>query len=73
MSFFLLLLFYYLRINVYFALQYKKFMDMAIQEFQPPGDNVFCHRCKLIVDTGNSSDVEVTEPEGAAPMVSGLR
>ncbi len=42
-----------------------------MEEFQPPGDNVFCSKCNVIVDTGNSSEEVVKEPDGATPVSSG--
>lgn len=47
-------------------------MAMSIEEFQPPGENIFCQQCKVIVDSGKSTETDVTEPEGAV-IVSGLR
>ena len=59
----------------YMFVQYGKFKDMSIQEFEPSGENIMCS-CKTMIDiqqSKNSYSAEVTEPLGDLPSISGLK
>ena len=47
---------------------------MAIDKFEPSGDNIMCS-CKTLIDFQRGKPADVKEPEGAAPVpsVSGLK
>ena len=55
-------------------MQYEKFIEMSVESFQPPGDNIFCS-CKTVIDPQQQTteQAQVKEPEGATPAIAGLK
>jgi hypothetical protein len=50
---------------------YAKFQSRAFAEYIPPGDNIFCIRCKVEVDMNRAREVAVTRPACDAVNISG--
>lgn len=48
--------------------QYAKFKDLAIQEYNPPGDNIICNHCQIEVDVSKGKEVAVQQPAGTETL-----
>ena len=52
--------------------QYKRFLEQAVEAYQLPGNHILCS-CKTVIDMQTIEQAQVKEPEGVTPAVAGLK